>query len=56
MILWLPDASSAKESSFLKKACSSEDGTLKMFVNGKENFEYENYIPKDKDDIRIEFS
>ncbi|MBI4095975.1 MAG: hypothetical protein HY438_03885 [DPANN group archaeon] len=32
------------------------NGTLKMYVNGRENFEFENYIPKDKDDIRIEFN
>jgi hypothetical protein len=26
-----------------------------MFINGKQSFEYENYIPKDKDEISIEF-
>ncbi|MBI4174714.1 MAG: hypothetical protein HY517_03640 [Candidatus Aenigmarchaeota archaeon] len=36
--------------------CNGDSGTVKMFVNGKENFGFENYIPKDKDEIRIEFS
>jgi hypothetical protein len=31
------------------------EGTLKMIVNGEENFEYGNYIMKDKDDILIEY-
>ncbi len=36
--------------------CNSDSGTVKMFVNGQENFEFDNYIPRDKDEIRIEFS
>ncbi len=36
--------------------CNDDSGTVKMYVNGRENFEFENYIPNDKDDIRIEFS
>ena len=36
--------------------CNDGSKTVKMTVNGKENFDFENYIPKDKDDIRIEFS
>lgn len=36
--------------------CNGDSGTVKMFVNDKENFEFENYIPKDKDEILIEFS
>jgi len=36
--------------------CNSDLGTVKMFVNGKENFDFDNYIPKDKDEMLIEFS
>lgn len=36
--------------------CNGDSGTVKMFVNGKENFEFENYIPKDKDKILLEFN
>ncbi len=36
--------------------CNGDSGSVKMFVNGQENFEFENYIPKDKDGISIEFS
>ncbi|GEM_PF-321226 len=36
--------------------CSGDSGTVKMFVNGKENFEFDDYIPRDKDEIRIEFN
>ena len=36
--------------------CNGNDGSIKMFVNGKENLDFENYIPKDKDEIRIGFS
>ncbi len=36
--------------------CNGDSGTVKMFVNSRENFDFENYIPKDKDEIRIEFS
>src|SRR3989344_810647 len=33
--------------------CNNDSGTVKMFVNGKENYEFENYMPRDGDDIRI---
>lgn len=31
-------------------------GVLKMYVNGQENQEFERYIMRDKDDIRIEYT
>ncbi len=34
----------------------SEKGELKFFVNGKENNEFENYVMKDRDQIRIQYS
>ena len=41
----------------LSKDCIFEycidKGTLKMYVNGEENFEFENYFMQDKDEIRI---
>ncbi len=33
----------------------SDKGTLKMYVNGKENFEFEKYFMHDKDEILIEY-
>ncbi|PIN81887.1 hypothetical protein COV11_00845 [Candidatus Woesearchaeota archaeon CG10_big_fil_rev_8_21_14_0_10_30_7] len=33
----------------------TDKGSLKLFVNGKENFEFENYLMRDKDQIRIEY-
>lgn len=33
----------------------TDKGTLKMSVNGEENFEFENYVMNDKDEIIIEF-
>lgn len=33
--------------------CNGPDGKVKMFVNGEQNFEVENYIMKDKDKIEI---
>ena len=36
--------------------CNDGSKTVKMTVNGKENFGFENYIPKDKDEIKIEFA
>jgi len=36
--------------------CNGDEGTLKMYVNREENFEFEDYIPRDKDQIRIEFN
>lgn len=35
--------------------CNNDLGNVRMFVNKEENFEFDNYIPKDKDDILIEF-
>ena len=35
--------------------CSGADGTVKMFVNGKENTEFENYLINDKDKIEIRY-
>ena len=35
--------------------CSSDGKTVKMFVNGKENMEFENYEMKDKDKIEIKY-
>jgi uncharacterized C2H2 Zn-finger protein len=35
--------------------CNDDSGDVKMFINRKQSFEYENYIPKDKDEIIIEF-
>lgn len=36
-------------------ACNSEEGIVKMFVNGEENFEFENYHMKDSDKIEIRY-
>ncbi|MEK6889723.1 MAG: hypothetical protein AABW82_02250 [Nanoarchaeota archaeon] len=33
----------------------NDKGEMKMFVNGNENFEFQNYIMKDKDIIKIEY-
>lgn len=35
--------------------CNSSDGTIKMFVNGEENGEFENYLVNDKDKIEIRY-
>lgn len=35
--------------------CNGEDGTVKMFVNGEENTEFENYHMKDGDQIEIRY-
>ena len=35
--------------------CSGAEGKLKMFVNGKENFDFENYIMRNGDKIEIVF-
>ena len=35
--------------------CNGPDGTLKMYVNGVENTEFNHYMPKDKDEIKIVF-
>ncbi len=34
-------------------SCDSPSGKLKMFVNGKENNEFDNYLMQDKDKIEI---
>lgn len=34
----------------------TDKGTLKMYVNGKENFDFENYFMHDKDEILIEYN
>ena len=34
----------------------TDKGELKMYVNGKENAEFENYIMRDKDEILIEYT
>lgn len=36
-------------------SCNGPDGTVKMFVNGKENAEFENYLVNDKDKIEIRY-
>lgn len=36
-------------------ACNGEVGTVKMFVNGEENKEFENYHMKDGDQIEIRY-
>lgn len=33
--------------------CNGPDGQLKMFVNGEENFDFENYLLQDGDNIEI---
>ena len=35
--------------------CSGAEGDLKMLVNGKQNFEFENYVMRDGDKIEIIF-
>lgn len=35
--------------------CDGSGGKLKMLVNGRENFEFENYIMRDRDKIEIIF-
>lgn len=34
---------------------NGQEGTVKMFVNGQESSEYENYVVKDKDKIEIRY-
>lgn len=38
-----------------EKYCSTEKTPLKFFVNGKENTEFETYVPKDLDRILISY-
>ncbi len=35
--------------------CNGFEGQIKMLINGKQNFEFENYLMKDKDKIEIIF-
>jgi len=35
--------------------CTGPEGTLKMLINGKENFEFDNYVMRDSDKIEIIF-
>lgn len=35
--------------------CNGPEGTVKMYVNGVENTEFDHYMPKDKDEIKIVF-
>ena len=35
--------------------CNSDNATVKMFVNGKQNFEFGNYIMRDGDKIEIRY-
>lgn len=36
-------------------SCNGPDGTVKMYVNGEENTEFDHYMPQDKDEIKIVF-
>lgn len=36
-------------------SCNGSDGTVKLFINGNENIEFENYQMKDKDKIEIKY-
>ncbi len=36
--------------------CNGEDGTVKMLVNGEENFEFENYLMQEGDRIEIMYA
>ena len=49
--LWGKDFNSNK----LFDKTSGSDGTVKMFVNGKENTEFENYKMRDGDSIEIKY-
>ena len=42
-------------SSCIFEYCNWENGNLKMAVNGNENFEFDNYMMHDKDEIIIEY-
>ena len=42
-------------SSCIFEFCNGEEGTVRMFVNGEENKEFENYLMKDKDKIEIRY-
>jgi len=34
---------------------SGEDGTVKIFINGQDNYDFENYLMKDGDNIEIKY-
>jgi hypothetical protein len=36
-------------------SCNGAEGTVKMFVNGEPNFEFENYVMRDEDKVAIIF-
>ena len=42
-------------SSCIFEYCNNDNGRLTMNVNGKENFEFDNYFMHDKDEIIIEY-
>ena len=42
-------------SSCIFEFCNNRNGTLIMMVNGKPNYDFENYIMHDKDEIVIEY-
>lgn len=44
------------ETCILNKCTNIDGGKIKMYVNGKENFEFENYIFKGDDKILIEYT
>lgn len=41
------------DSNCIFEYCNDGNRTIKMFVNGLSNFEFDNYMPKDKDEISI---
>jgi hypothetical protein len=43
------------DSSCILENCNGSEGTVKMFVNGKPNTEYQNYLVKDGDKIEIRY-
>lgn len=49
--IWGKDFS--RDQLFDKK--NGEEGTVKMFVNGQDNYDFENYLMKDRDKIEIRF-
>lgn len=43
------------DSSCIFDKCNGPEGAVKMFVNGKPNTEFQNYLVKDKDKIEIRY-
>lgn len=41
------------DSNCIFEYCNDRNKVVKMFVNGKPNFEFDNYVPRDKDEISI---